>query len=53
MLSIPDIETMGVLAIKYNTIHRQLASDDKANKTEKLTVFHIEGRKFEGYVYNM
>ena len=35
LLAISDIETWSVLTIKYNTIGRQLASDDKVNKRQR------------------
>ena len=34
MLRMPYIETPGLLTIKYNTMDRQLASDNKASKMQ-------------------
>ena len=56
MLGKPDIETLGVLTIKYNTIGRQLASEDKANKMQINCQWEravqTEGGKLERYLYN-
>ena len=43
LLGMTDVETLSVLTIRYNTIGRQLTSDDKAK---------AEGWKLERYAYN-
>ena len=56
MLGIPDIETLCVLTIKYNTICRKLTSDEKANKRQRNCqcerAVQTEGGKLQRYAYN-
>ena len=56
LLGMPHIEILDVLTIKYNTIGRQLASDNKANKRQRNCqcerAVQRGGRKLERYVSN-
>ena len=56
LLSIPYIETLGVLTIKYNTIGRLLESDAKISKMQGNCQYEravqTEGRKPERCAFN-
>ena len=51
VLGMPEIETLGVLTINYDTIGRQAASDDNANNWKRncqcVSAVQTEGGKFE------
>ena len=56
LLIMPFIETLGVLTMIYNTIGRQLASDNKANKRQRNCQYEravqTEGWKLERCAYD-
>ena len=55
-LGMPDIETLGVLTINYETIGRQLTPDDNPDNKQKNyqceRTIQTEGGKLESYAYN-